>query len=396
MAYVLAGLAKIFFLCAVHPFTTYPLSLWLLRHIGAARPLQRIPVEQWKCSRSNSSPVARPSISICVCGYNESAVIVEKIENLHAVAEAYCGAVEVLIYADGCDDDTAELARKHLAIGKVIESDQRHGKSVGMTRLCSEATGELILFTDANVMLDRSTLDELSRAFTDPTLGCACAHRVFTNSADGNVATVGSAYWRLEEYIKRMESETGSTMGANGAAFAVRRSLFRPVPDWIIDDMFTSINILCDGYRVVTIPEAIVYEKSTTHSQDEFRRKVRIACRAFNCHRQLAGRLIRMSPLNLYKYASHKWMRWMVLYFLLLSLASATASIAMFGFPIQAGIFFTTCLVIAGLVLTAFNRLPKARQISEVLWAFVAVGIGIFQSLLGRRYQTWLPPQSAR
>ncbi|MGV3484534.1 MAG: glycosyltransferase [Planctomycetaceae bacterium] len=392
MAYVFAGLATIFLLGAVHPFTTYPLSLWVLRRLGAYQPLQQVSAEDW----AKQDPVQRPSFSICLCGYNEAAVIVDKIENLQAVAKEYGGNVEILIYTDGCDDSTAMLARRHLKLGRVIESADRTGKSVGMTRLGKEASGELVLFTDANVMLDKNALDELARAFTDPDVGCACGHLIFTNPAEGDVATVGSAYWRLEEFIKRLESETGSTMGADGAMFAVRRSLFRPVPDWIIDDMFTSVSILCDGHRVVSIPEALAYEKSTTQSGDEFRRKVRIACRAFNCHRHLAPQLLRMTPLNLYKYASHKLLRWLVIYFLVLSIACSTIAVGLSGHPLAAMIYFLTAVSAAFVLLTFFARLPKLRRASEVVWAFIAVGIGIWHSIRGRRYQTWLPPQSAR
>src|SRR3546814_19638947 len=96
--------------------------------------------------------------------------------------------------------------------------------------------------------------------------------------------------------IKALESRSGSTMGADGSIFAVRRRLYSPVPPDIIDDMFVSLSILCDGYHVVRDSAVVAYESATTHSGDEFRRKVRIACQAFTCHRLLRPRLRHPPP----------------------------------------------------------------------------------------------------
>src|SRR3546814_13272516 len=80
--------------------------------------------------------------------------------------------------------------------------------------------------------------------------------------------------------------------------------------------MFVSLSILCDGYRVVRDSAVVAYERATTDSGDEFRRKVRIACQAFNCHRLLRPRLRKLPPLDRFQYVSHKVLRWFGIYFL--------------------------------------------------------------------------------
>src|SRR6185295_2273749 len=112
-------------------------------------------------------------------------------------------------------------------------------------------------------------------------------------------AETGSLYWRLEEAIKRLESETGSVMGADGSIFAIRRALHRPPPPDIIDDMYVSLAIACDGHRVVRAGDARAEEESVGRSGEEFRRKVRISCQAFNVHRLLWPRLKRLDAVSL-------------------------------------------------------------------------------------------------
>ncbi len=132
-------------------------------------------------------------------------------------------------------------------------------------------------------------------------------------------ASTGSLYWRLEEGIKRLEQETGSVMGADGSLFAVRRSLHKAPPDHIIDDMFVSFWVLIQGYRIVQSKDARAYEESASNASDEFGRKARIACQAFNVHRMIWPHIRKLNFVTVYKYVSHKLLRWLCIYFLALS-----------------------------------------------------------------------------
>src|SRR5207253_3620573 len=124
-----------------------------------------------------------------------------------------------------------------------------------------------------------------------------------------------------------------AVMGADGSLFAIRRRLHRPVPPNLIDDMFLSLSVLCDGYRVVRARNAIAFEESVTASVEEFRRKIRIACQAFNVHRLLWPRLRALTTLDRYKYISHKFVRWLVVYWLALSAMFFEGGMIAAGYP---------------------------------------------------------------
>ncbi|MGF1630933.1 MAG: glycosyltransferase family 2 protein [Kiloniellaceae bacterium] len=368
-------------LAVVYPYAVYPLLLARLPE----RPLRPVAVVPGKARA--------PRLSLAFCAYNEAAVLPAKIENLRRLRAADPN-LEILAYSDGSSDATAELLEAEEAWLRVFASSERHGKSHGMNTLVQAAEGDIVVFTDANVMVDPQALAALHRAFADPTVGCVCGHLVYTNPEEGATAAAGSLYWRLEERIKALESRSGSTMGADGSIFAVRRRLYRPVPADIIDDMFVSLSILCDGYRVLRDPDVVAYERSATDSGDEFKRKIRIACQAFNCHRLLRPRLRRLSRLDRFKYASHKVLRWFGIYFLALGSLAAGIWLLLQGLGLVA-----LAGLLAAVLLYAAGRagVPEAlAKIVEILRAMAATGIGLVKSRRGERFQTWELPASSR
>jgi cellulose synthase/poly-beta-1,6-N-acetylglucosamine synthase-like glycosyltransferase len=263
-----------------------------------------------------------------------------------------------------------------------------------MNLLASRATGDVILFTDANVMLDMEVLDKLRASFEDPEVGCVCGNLIYTNGDDSVTASTGSLYWRLEESIKRLEQETGSVMGADGSLFALRRSLHRAVPEELIDDIYVSFGALFAGYRVVRGPDVRAFENSAASAGDEFRRKVRISCQAFNIHRRLWPQIRQLGWIDLYKYISHKFLRWLTIYSLALSgLFLFAGLLSLAGWVVALGL---AALGAATLVLGYALKLGPVRKLVDVLSAFVATGLGVVYSLRGREFRTWTPAASVR
>lgn len=373
---ILCGLAA---LAVVYPYLIYPMIL------------ARLPARALKPAVTPEG--RRPRISLAFCAYNEEAVLPAKLENLRRLRDTD-PELEILAYSDGSSDATVALLQAEASWLRVFPSSDRHGKSHGMNTLVQAAQGDIVVFTDANVMLDPAALPALRLAFGDGSVGCVCGHLIYTNGDEGATAATGSLYWRLEERIKALESRSGSTMGADGSIFAVRRALYRPVPPDIIDDMYVSLSILCDGYRVVRDDAVIAYERAATDSGDEFRRKIRIACQAFNCHRLLRPRLKRLAPLDRFKYLSHKVLRWFGIYFLALGALAAGLWLTLQGF----GLVALAGLPAAGVLYLAGRAgVPKVlAKVVEILRAMAATGIGLMKSRQGERFQTWELPASSR
>ena len=378
---ILLVLAAICMALAIHPFVTYPLSLILLKKLRPHRPAP--------------PPARKPHLdfSICMCAYNEEGVIREKLQNLLALKQREPG-LEILIYVDAASDQTAKRLRAYAPHIQFHVSTARHGKTHGMNLLASRATGDIILFTDANVMLDMDCLNSLRRSFEDPQIGCVCGNLIYTNGEASVTASTGSLYWRLEESIKRMEQETGSVMGADGSLFAIRRSLHRSPPDNIIDDMFVSFWVLIQGFRVIQSKDARAYEESASSAADEFGRKARIACQAFNVHRLIWPHLRKMDLLTVYKYVSHKLLRWLSIYFMALGGMLFIAALTVAGYAWAAAAL--VALTVVGAVLGTRFQIKPFSQIVDIVTSLAGAGLGIWKSVRGESFQTWTPVASLR
>ena len=382
MATALSMLGILCLLAACHPFVTYP---WSLIALQALRPAKR--------SRPDSIPVADLTCAICVCAYNEERGIARKVENLLALRAREAG-LEILVYVDGASDRTGEILREYESQIDLHIATERRGKTYGMNLLASKARAPILIFTDANVLMDMECVRDFRRYFADPEIGCVCGNLVYTNDDASVTASSGSAYWRFEEAIKKLEMESGSMMGADGSVFAIRRSLHNPPPEHIIDDMYVSLMILCNGYRVIQANDAFAYEESVVSAGEEFRRKIRIACQAFNVHRLIWPHLRRLDGITLYKYVSHKLIRWFTIYLLAMSALAFDAALIVAG---HARVAAAMVICTAGaLLLGLFSSMKPFAQIAGIISAFAGTGLGVWRSLRGERYQTWTPAASIR
>jgi cellulose synthase/poly-beta-1,6-N-acetylglucosamine synthase-like glycosyltransferase len=377
---------------ALHPFSTYPVSLVLLRMLSISTRVRTRSANEGRAAANVKAPTSR-DVAICMCAYNEERVIESKLENLLALKRMYEG-LEVYVYVDGASDRTAELARAYEHDITLVVGRERRGKTHGMNRLVALVEKPIIMFTDATVTVDARAPERLVRYFADPEVGCVCGQLNYTNAGASVTAYTGSAYWKLEESIKRLESDTGTAVGADGSLFAVRRELHRAPPDDIIDDMYVSMMVFCEGWRVVQADDVVAFEESVTAESEEFARKVRIACQAFNVHRLLWSRIRRLDALSLYKYVSHKWMRWLTIYFL-------SSGLFLFELGLVAADHMLTAAIlgaigIACLVLGHLSRTGPFAQGWDILSAFAGTGLGVWRSMQGERFQTWQPAASIR
>lgn len=359
----------------LHPYITYPLSLLAFR---VRRPVL-------------NPEAARPSATLVFCAYNEAGSIREKIANLRQIKEI-APDIQFKAYVDLSTDDTLAILREHADLIDVRGARQRTGKALGMRHLVAAINTDIIIFTDANVIVEPSSVPRLLEYFSDPQIGGVCGQLIYVNPDESPTSSVSSIYWRLEETIKRWESRSGSTMGADGSLFATRRANYPEVPEHLLDDFIVSMSVVFDGLRLVSAPDVRAYERSAVASVDEFRRKRRIACRAYSSHRHLVPRLARMSIINLYKYLSHRFIRWYGAAFAALSALFGLAWIdASFGRLWMLGFTILGALAIA--VVLAQRRGPGAK-IRALLLAIVATLLGVIDAWRGKRYQTWQPAQT--
>lgn len=366
---------------ALHCFTTYPLSLILFAH---KRPAPRLRPEA----------AERPGLAICMCAYNEEQVIAAKAEQLLKIAENY-GPATIHVYADAPSDRTVERLAPYADRIDLVVGQKRMGKTAGMNQLVERSGGDLILFTDANVMSDSDCAVELSRAFADDSVGCVTAHLVYSNRTESATSALGSLYWRLEEAIKRVESETVGVIGVDGAMFMIRRDLHRSPPPHLIDDLWLSLMILASGHRLCSASHVRIYERSAVGAEEERQRKRRIACQAANVHRALWGELRKLPPGKLYAYLSHRVMKWLSPFLLLASGLLALLAVAVAWGAGWA--WMVLAALLGAVVIGHFGNMKPFSLVSSALFSLLGVAAGLLDSLVsGKTYTVWDPASSVR
>jgi cellulose synthase/poly-beta-1,6-N-acetylglucosamine synthase-like glycosyltransferase len=299
--------------------------------------------------------------------------------------------MECLAYDDGSTDATCELLGQNPDLIQVIRGRGRTGKAHGMKQLAARATGDIIVFTDANVTLKLDAIDRLVAHYADPSVGGVCGTLEYLGADNSVTAQVGSAYWRLEEYLKAEESRTGNVMGADGSIFSLRRELYPSFPDSVLDDLTVSMAAVFAGKRLIRAADVIAYEKVVAGRKDEFSRKVRIAARAFHTHRFLLPQLRKMSPFDKFKYISRKYLRWFGALFLAIGFVSTCTALWTIA-PWLAG------LAVAGTVLVVFAGLTfsvgPVSAMLEIVLALTATLIGVAKAMAGKTIVTWTPAKS--
>jgi len=359
----------------LHPYLFYPLSLRVMR----ARPV-------------NASTAPRPSASLLFSAYNEERALPTKLANIEAI-KALHPEIEILAYSDMSNDGTLALLHSRPDLLRVIETSERTGKATGMRKMVAEARGDICIFTDANVLLEPASIAPLLDYFRDESIGGVSGTLRYINDADSTTASIGGLYWRLEEKIKALESRCGSMMGADGSIFATRRALYPEVPAHLLDDMTASLNVTFSGHRLISASNVIAYERNTTNPRDEFHRKRRIACRAFNTYRHLWPSIVRHFPItDIYKYISHKLLRWFGAP--LLIGAAIVISLALWNDGYRA-----IALTLWGVasVLLFFGEVLHLRPFSMltgIAMSILATFVGVIDALRGHTYQTWAPAKS--
>lgn len=255
-------------------------------------------------------PETWPAVTLLVAAYNEAGCIAAKIDN--SLALRYPGELRLLFVTDGSDDNTPERIRQHAEI-TLLHQPERRGKIAAIHRAMQQVETPIVVFSDANTLLNHEAVANLVRHFADPAVGVVAGEkRVHSAAADSASAAGESLYWRYESQLKAWDSEWHSTVGAAGELFAIRRDLYQPVaPDAIIEDFVMTMGIAARGYRIAYEPTAYAQETASLSVAEEMKRKVRIAAGAFQAMSWLRGQLSwRRQPRLWFQYVSHRVLRW--------------------------------------------------------------------------------------
>lgn len=236
--------------------------------------------------------------------------------------------MQILVVTDGSTDRTPEIVNSYSGSGiELLHQPQRQGKMAAINRAMPFARGEVVIFSDANNFYEPETIKHLTAPFSDPIIGGTSGAK-YIKSGDGALGTSEGFYWKYESFIKKQESRLGNCTSASGEIMAIRRKLYFPPPNRIInDDFFIAMQIIRQGFRFVYVPEAVSIERVSPTARDEIVRRTRINAGRYQSM-TMAGKLLPPSqPLIAWQVFSHKFLRPLVPFFMIGALLSNIAAV---------------------------------------------------------------------
>jgi cellulose synthase/poly-beta-1,6-N-acetylglucosamine synthase-like glycosyltransferase len=364
-------------------YAGYPLAMAAL---GLVRPRPR-----------RREHLALP-VSVIIAAHNEERLVGDKITNvLHS---DYPGEmVQIVVASDGSCDRTVERARR--AGAHVVLDLPRRGKLDALVAAVERSSGELLVFTDVDSTFESDTLRELVANFADPSVGGVSANEISTSDSGASVARGEGAYWRYEQWIKRLEDRVGSAVSASGRLYAVRRELFQPPPNSAgTDDFLISSQVVVAQRRLAFDPRTRVLVAAPDEGGVELRRKIRVANRGLRAAFSLGAYLIpTRGGLYSVQVLSHKVLRRFVPFFLVGLLVSSA----------QGARKDSTCrtllapqLAFYGLAVAGWagsgRSWGRARALSFPYYfclANMAAALAVLSLLRGVRFERWQPAREA-
>lgn len=340
-------------------------------------------------------PEYEPLVTLVIPCFNEADILEEKIANCQLL-DYPKDKLKLVFITDGSTDHSGEVLARHPYI-QVLHENRRAGKTAAENRSMKYVETPVVIFSDANTMLNVAAVRNIVRHFADEKVGCVSGEkRIMTDQKDSASAAGEGIYWKYESLLKKLDSELYSAVGAAGELVAFRTSLYRDLPeDTLLDDFMQSMLIASEGYKIVYEPEAFAAETASASVGEELKRKVRICAGGWQSISRLRGKLqLIRTPMLWFQYISHRVLRWTITPVLMLLIFGLNVKLAIDG-----SVFYQWLLVgqilfyaAAGIGYVLENHRVRFKPVFVPYYFFImnyAVLAGLKRYLSGQQKATW-------
>ncbi|MDO9518784.1 MAG: glycosyltransferase family 2 protein [Pseudohongiella sp.] len=367
-------------LLIVYTFVGYPLVLVLWARAKAS---------EIRCADYE------PDVSVLIIARNEEASIGNKLTNILAM-DYPAEKLQIVVASDASTDRSNAILSEFETRGvKVVTGFSQRGKPANLNECVPELSGEIVVLMDARQNVGVDAIRAMVRNFKDPLVGAVSGELMLIPQANDNNKSASNGvgfYWRYEKFMRRLESEIDSCVGATGALYAIRKRLFHPIAsDTLLDDFLIPMNIVRQGYRVVFEPAAIAWDAAEITAASEFRRKTRTIAGNFQIFARESWLLDPWVNRLWIQTISHKFFRLTAPVFLLLLFITNVFLLT--------NAFFVLCLVLqllfygAALVGHTTESRWRGIQLLSIPYAFCVLNwatvIGFSRFLSGRQKIVW-------
>jgi cellulose synthase/poly-beta-1,6-N-acetylglucosamine synthase-like glycosyltransferase len=341
-----------------------------------------------------------PRVSVIIAAFNEADSIVAKIDS--TLRQRYpADRLEVIVVSDGSTDGTDEIVRRHTDRRvRLLRQDPRAGKSMALNRGVAAASGDVLIFTDANALFAPAAIARLAAPFVSSEVGLVSGQGLYAAAATaGDARAVANGYVRYEARIRTGEARLGFLAGADGAIYALRRSLYTELGPAQVNDLLHPIQAALAGFRCGFDPEAYTIEPPSDGAGQEFGRHVRIIAQGVHIVRDWLPRLVGARRWReAWMLASHRVLRWATAPLLVAALAANVVLVRKGVFwhaTLAAQVGFYT-LALAGFVAERLRLRIGALGLPYYFCVVAAAGVtGVVRFVRTGAQSVWAPTSAA-
>jgi cellulose synthase/poly-beta-1,6-N-acetylglucosamine synthase-like glycosyltransferase len=374
-------------LALLHTYVLYPVVLWVIRK-SLNLPLVNFVTPPKIVGDASES---WPAVSVIIPFHNETKWVARKLENTFS-CDYPQDRLDVIAVSDGSEDTTNDILDTYKGRAYIIAYHPRRGKATALNAGAAKARGTILIFTDANVLIEPKAIRAMVARYQDQTVGAVSGKIALQSEGTGEPLGEG-LYMRYEQWLYSLESQIETMIVGDGALFSMRRELFKPLsPDTVTDDFSLALCVIANRKRLVYEPQANGTEVVIPNVRAEFCRKVRMIAGGY----QAVGRFRYLLnplrfPLVAFQLFSHKLLRWWAPFFLSAVFVAAALK-ASEGIPFAVA-FAVQCLFYTLAGVGWLSAGLRQWRIVYLPYYFVVTNLaalhGFWRFVQGRQTSTW-------
>lgn len=317
---------------------------------------------------------------------------------LTSITKQTISPTEIILVDDGSHDNTAMIAQEFNV--QLLNTHGRKGPAAARNMGAKAATGDIIIFLDSDVIVQKNLIEKVTSHFTDESVWAVQTLYTPTCPAKNSVSLYQNYYYYYS--LNRMPEGNTATFATWCAA--IRRDKFAEIegfnvriPEPTVEDEELGYTIVEKGGRII-LDKSILVTHLASYTLEQFtKRRLRMArAQAKSGWRQIKSRLL-ARYINVHESGTHH-SRWVVLSILLVLLAQINLLISIIYLS---PLLLTFTLLFLVLALTChINFFRQSKKDLEIdiqvtfitlcLFDMAVLGWGIVQGsvqyLFGKKY----------
>jgi poly-beta-1,6-N-acetyl-D-glucosamine synthase len=333
----------------------------------------------------------QPSVSILVPMHNEEKIIRLKLANLRKIKYPQ-DKVEVILINDASTDRTLDEIKNFFNLTPwepvtILNETIHRGKTEALNLALKQATGDVIIVSDADCFWSSDILEKTLPFLSDPSVGAVAGKETIINDSSSLTMRSEIFFDKTVQTIRLGESKVHSTLFLGGGFTAYKKTFLQNF-DSQVDDNGTALNIVQQKARTLLIPDAYFYTTFPTHWRNKIILKIRRASQTqkifFRCLK-----LLFHNKLVLDKRIAISEIILNILNPLVFVALIVFSCMVVLAQPIFALVFLA--------VFAPALAISKTRTILiEIVQNNFVLILSLFSSLQRRKFRIWKPVQESR